>query len=81
MARGSPLMSPSVGDQSGIKALNLDPSCPQVSADVIRLVFFFTQVADFSSFICLLAYHILFFIKGVVNFPGTVVFFVEAHLY
>ncbi|XP_024384480.1 uncharacterized protein [Physcomitrium patens] len=36
MARGSPLMSPLVGDQSGIKALNLDPSCPQVSADVIR---------------------------------------------
>jgi len=39
IGRGSPLLSPLAGDPAGIKALNLDPSCPQVPDDVYRLVF------------------------------------------
>jgi hypothetical protein len=36
IGRCSPLMSPSGADPAGIKALNLDPSCPQVPDDVYR---------------------------------------------
>ncbi|CAK9198824.1 unnamed protein product [Sphagnum troendelagicum] len=36
VGRGSPLMSPLVGDPAAIQALNLDPSCPQVPEDVYR---------------------------------------------
>ncbi|XP_073388244.1 uncharacterized protein [Physcomitrium patens] len=36
MGRGSPLISPSVGDPAGIKALNLDPSFPQIAPEVHR---------------------------------------------
>lgn len=39
IGRGSPLLSPLAADPAGIKALNLDPSCPQVPDDVYRLVF------------------------------------------
>jgi hypothetical protein len=37
VGRGSPLMSPLVGDPAAIQALNLDPSCPNVPEDVYRL--------------------------------------------
>ncbi|KAH9559096.1 hypothetical protein CY35_06G041800 [Sphagnum magellanicum] len=36
VGRGSPLMSPLVGDPAAIQALNLDPSCPNVPEDVYR---------------------------------------------
>ncbi|CAM6106174.1 unnamed protein product [Calypogeia fissa] len=36
VGRGSPLLSPLVGDAASIQALNLDPSCPQVPEEVYR---------------------------------------------
>ncbi len=48
VGRGSPLMSPFVGDPAAIQALNLDPSCPQVPEDVYRLAI--------SAFLLLCAY-------------------------
>lgn len=51
IGRGSPLLSPLAGDPAGIKALNLDPSCPQVPDDVYRfeftLVFLFNLYVSF----------------------------------
>lgn len=32
-------MSPLVGDPAGIQALNLDPSCPTVPEDILRLFY------------------------------------------
>lgn len=45
IGRGSPLLSPLPGDPAGFKALNLDPSCPQVPDDVYRFVFYFRRSA------------------------------------
>lgn len=44
VGRGSPLMSPLIGDPTGIQALNLDPSCPQVPEEVYRLAAFLSFV-------------------------------------